>query len=135
MLVLGADLLVDGAVDIARQLRVPETVIGFTVVAIGSSLPELAICVSAACRHEPLVAVGNVLGSNIFNLLGAMGIVALITDVGTSAPLITVDLVFMLVATVGLAILLLYANRVGRISGICFLGTYLLYLAGQFGSI
>jgi cation:H+ antiporter len=135
LLVMGADLLVDGAVGVAHQVGVPEAVIGLTVVAIGSSLPELAICISAARRREPLVAVGNVLGSNIFNLLGAMGVVALISDVGTARTLIAVDLVIMAVITACLAVLLLYVTRIGRTTGTCFVGAYLLYLAGQFGFI
>jgi cation:H+ antiporter len=135
MLILGADMLVDGAVGIAHRFGVAEAVIGLTVVAVGTSLPELAICASAARRREPLVAVGNVLGSNIFNLLGAMGVVALISDVGTARTLIAVDLVIMTVITACLAVLLLYVNRIGRTTGICFVGAYLLYLAGQFGFI
>ena len=105
---------------------------GLTIVAIGSSLPELAICVSAARRREPLVAVGNVLGSNAFNLLGAMGIVAVVTDVGTANMLMVVDLGIMLAVTVALTILLLHVGRIGRVTGCIFLCVYLAYLAGQF---
>jgi cation:H+ antiporter len=135
MLILGADMLVDGAVGIAHRFGISEAIIGLTVVAVGTSLPELAICASAARRREPLVAVGNVLGSNIFNLLGAMGVVALISDVGTARTLIAVDLVIMAVITACLAVLLLHVNRIGRTTGICFVGAYVLYLAGQFGVI
>ncbi len=132
LLIVGADRLVAGAVLIAHELGVPEAVIGLTIVAIGSSLPELAICAAAARRREPLVAIGNVLGSNIFNLLGAMGVVALITNVGIAETMIGLDLVIMLAMTVALAILLLYVNRIGRTTGLCFVGAYCLYLAGQF---
>ena len=132
LLIVGADLLVEGAVGIALTLGVSEAIIGLTVVALGSSLPELATCVSAARRREPLVAVGNVLGSNIFNLLGAVGVVALITDIRTTSPLISDDLMIMLAVTVVLAILLLYVYRVGRTTGFAFMGAYGLYVAGAF---
>ncbi len=132
LVIVGADLLIEGAVGIAHKLGVSDVVIGLTIVAIGSSLPELAICVSAARRREPLVAVGNVLGSNAFNLLGAMGIVAVVTDVGTHNLLIMIDLGIMLAITVALTILLLRIGRIGRMTGGIFLCAYLAYLAGQF---
>jgi len=133
LLIVGADLLVEGAVGVALTLGVSEAIIGLTVVALGSSLPELATCASAARRREPLVAVGNVLGSNIFNLLGAVGVVALITDIRTTSPLISDDLMIMLAVTVVLAILLLYVYRIGRPTGFAFMGAYGLYVAGAFG--
>ena len=71
---LGADLLVDSSVEIARTFHVSETVIGLTLVAIGTSLPELATTVMAAYRQQADVAIGNVIGSNLFNLLGIIGI-------------------------------------------------------------
>ena len=132
LVVVGADLLVEGAVGIAHELGVSDAVIGLTVVAIGSSLPELAICVSAARRREPLVAVGNVLGSNAFNLLGAMGIVALVTNVGTANMLMVIDLGIMLAVTVALTIMLLHVGRIGRATGGIFLCVYVGYLVGQF---
>jgi len=133
LLIVGADLLVEGAVGVALALGVSEALIGLTVVALGSSLPELATCAAAARRREPLVAVGNVLGSNIFNLLGAVGIVALITDVRTTGPLIADDLMIMLGVTVVLAILLLYVYRISRPAGFAFMGAYIVYVGGEFG--
>jgi cation:H+ antiporter len=133
LVIVGADLLVDGAVRIARQFGISEAVIGLTIVAVGSSLPELATCISAARRREPLVAVGNVLGSNIFNLLGAVGVVALITDIRTTNAVIVDDLLIMLAVTAVLAILLLYVYRIGRPTGYAFLGAYAVYVGGAYG--
>jgi cation:H+ antiporter len=115
------------------MVGVSEALIGLTVVAVGSSLPELAICASAARRREPLVAVGNVLGSNIFNLLGAVGVVAVITDIRTTSPLLADDLIIMLIVTVVLAILLLFVYRIGRPTGFAFMGAYGLYVGGSYG--
>jgi len=75
---LGASLLVDGAVNIARDFGISETVIGLTLIAIGTSLPELATTVMAALRRQADVALGNVIGSNMFNLLGIMGVASLV---------------------------------------------------------
>ena len=86
LLVLGADLLVDGAIVIARDMGVSEATIGLTIVAVGSSLPELAASTVAAFRGKSSVAIGNVLGSNLFNLLGALGIVAVIIPSRPPAP-------------------------------------------------
>ncbi len=75
---IGASLLVDGSVNIARVMGVSETVIGLTLVAIGTSLPELATSVAAAFRKQADVAMGNVIGSNVFNLLGIIGVAGLV---------------------------------------------------------
>lgn len=73
-IIFGADLLVDGCIRLARQMSISETVIGITIVAVGTSLPELVTCVIAALKKKPDVALGNVLGSNTFNVLGILGV-------------------------------------------------------------
>jgi len=78
---LGANLLVDGSTNIAREYGITETVIGLTLVAIGTSLPELATTVMAALRKQADVALGNVIGSNMFNLLAIMGVASLVGDI------------------------------------------------------
>ena len=132
LLVLGADLLVDGSVEIARDLGVDETVIGLTIVALGSSLPELAASTVAAYRGRPSVAVGNVLGSNLFNLLGALGIVAVITPVSTVGADIHFALLAMLALT-GCFVALVASRFIGRATGIIFIAAYAGFVVMQFG--
>jgi len=100
---LGADLLVDGSVNIARTLGISETAIGLTLVAIGTSLPELATTVMAAYRRQADVALGNVIGSNMFNLLGIVGVAALFGDFDVAPEFLTFDLWVMLGASLILA--------------------------------
>lgn len=89
---LGADLLVDGAVNIARTFGVTETVIGLTLVAVGTSLPELATTVMAALRKQADVALGNVIGSNMFNLLAIIGVASLIGPIAVDEQFLRFDL-------------------------------------------
>jgi cation:H+ antiporter len=133
LLVFGADILVRGAVEIARDLGVGETVIGLTIVAVGSSLPELAASVMAALRGRPSVAIGNVLGSNLFNLLGALGIVAVIMPVDTSGTDIRVSMLVMLALT-GIFVALVALRRVGRMVGALFVLTYAGFIWLQFAT-
>lgn len=128
LLVGGARLLVEGAVALATLLHVSEVVIGLTVVAIGTSLPELATSVVAAWRGEGDIAVGNAVGSCIFNILGILGITALVHPLGT-ADLGVVDGAVM----VGFTLFLLPLMRTGfvlsRLEGALLLAAYLAYLA------
>ena len=80
LLIKGADYFVDGSCAVAKRLRVPSIVIGLTIVAVGTSLPELAVSTFAAVKHSNAIALGNVVGSNIFNLLMVIGITALFKD-------------------------------------------------------
>lgn len=96
---LGADLLVDSAVAIARDYGVSETVIGLTLVAVGTSLPELATTVMAAIRKQADVALGNVIGSNMFNLLAIIGVASLVGPMQVPAEMLTFDLWVMLGAS------------------------------------
>lgn len=128
LLVLGARALVSGAVTIAEGLGVSQAVIGLTIVAVGTSLPELATSVLAAHKGEGDIAVGNVVGSNIFNILGILGVSSLVRPLEQSGMTL-IDLGVML----GLALVLLPLMRTGfRISrwegGALFLG-YVVYVA------
>ena len=96
---LGADLLVDSSVAIATEYGVSETVIGLTLVAIGTSLPELATTVMAAIRNHADVAMGNVIGSNMFNLLAIIGISSLIGPIPVDATILSFDIWVMLAAS------------------------------------
>ena len=130
LLVLGAYWLVDSAVAIARTLGVSEVIIGLTIVAAGTSLPELATSVVAAIRGERDIAVGNVIGSCLFNLLAIAGIAALVTPGGleVATSLLHFDIPVMVV--VALACLPIFAagHLVARWEGALFLGYYLVYV-------
>lgn len=130
LLTLGATWLVDSAVSIARALDVSDAVIGLTIVAAGTSFPELATSVVAAMRGERDIAVGNVVGSSLFNLLGILGIAALVTPGGLSvaSSILQVDIPVMI--AVALACLPVFALTQGitRGVGLVFLGYYALYV-------
>jgi cation:H+ antiporter len=129
-LIYGADILVEGGVEIARTFGVSEAVIGLTVIAFGTSLPELAATIVAAMRKHSDVAVGNVVGSNIFNVVGIVGVVSIITPMEIPARVINFDIWIMLAATL---ILMPYMigrrDRLGRLEGSLFLGAYIIYIA------
>lgn len=124
----GAIALVDGATGMARAYGVPETVIGLTLVAVGTSLPELATTVMAARRGQSDVALGNILGSGIFNILGILGVTALVTPLPVDAALLP-DIAVMLATTALLLVLLYWRRGLGRVSGLVFLLTYAAYMA------
>ena len=125
----GAALLVDGAVGIARILGVTEAVIGLTLVAVGTSLPELATTVMAALRREAGVAMGNVLGSNIFNLLAIIGVAGLVGTLPVPPEMLTRDLWVMLGAAAVLGVFVATGRSIGRWSGLGLVLAYGAYLA------
>ena len=129
--VLGAKLLVDGGVAVAESLGVSKTVIGLTLVAIGTSLPELAIVVVASMRGHNDVALGNVLGSNIFNLLGITGVVAVVTPLAVPQSLLQFDIWLLLGVTMLLLPLMLTGGRLTRREGLLLLVLYGGFLALQ----
>ena len=125
---LGASLLVDGATTIARAWGVSETVIGLTLVAIGTSLPELATTMMAAIRRHADVALGNVIGSNLFNLLGIMGIAVLVGPVPVEPSFLRKDLWVMLAATLLLVPFVFLGRDITRPWGMVLSGLYAAYL-------
>jgi cation:H+ antiporter len=132
LLVFGADYLVEGATNIARGFGISKAVIGLTIVAVGTSLPELATSVLAALRKHSDVALGNVVGSNIFNILGILGLTALVKPVGVSAGFAGFDVPVMLATTLGLAALLFFAKSIDRRIGAVMIGLYVVYTAVLF---
>ncbi len=128
LLPLGGELLVRGAVDIARAFGVSEAVIGLTIVAIGTSLPELAASVTAARRGETEMALGNVMGSTLFNILLILGTTAFFSTTWLDPKLVHVDIPFMVACSAGLAIFVFGKLRIGRFAGIVMVSAYLLYL-------
>jgi cation:H+ antiporter len=126
---LGADLLVGAATVIATQWGVSETVIGLTLVAVGTSLPELATTLVAAWRRQADVALGNVIGSNYFNLLAIIGIAALFGDIPVEPSFLRFDLWVMLAASVVLAPFVLRRDMdMGRIAGAVLFALYAGYV-------
>jgi len=125
----GAQLLVTGAIEVATRSGISEAVIGLTIVAVGTSLPELVACTIAALHRHPEVAIGNVLGSNIYNVFGVLGVTALVHPVPVPASISTPDVLALLGSAALLAIFLLRGNSLGRTAGIGFLLLYAAYLA------
>jgi cation:H+ antiporter len=126
-LMAGAWLLVTGATGIARDLGISETVIGLTVVAVGTSLPELATSVVAARRGEAGLALGNIIGSNVFNIFAILGLTALLIPIPVPPGLTPVDLAFF----AGSALILvafLVIGRIGRGAGLGMLALYAAYI-------
>jgi len=134
-LVIGSRLLIIGATDIALLLGVSEAVVGLTLVAVGTSLPELATSVVAAVRRQSDVAVGNVVGSNIFNILGILGISALLRPIEVADQMAQIDVWVMVAVSVGLAPFLLIRGRIGRITGSLFLALYIAYTVFLFNTM
>jgi cation:H+ antiporter len=125
---LGAKLLVDGATNIALTFGISETVIGLTLVAIGTSLPELATTVMAALRRQADVALGNVIGSNMFNLLGIMGVASLVGTIPVDPQFLTFDLWIMLLASLMLIPFVFFKMDINRIWGVALSALYVAYL-------
>jgi cation:H+ antiporter len=132
LLIFGADVLVRSAVEIARANQVSEAVIGLTLVAAGTSLPELVTSVVAALRRQPDIALGNIVGSNIYNILAILGVASLIGPVYVDQQIARVDMWVMLAATLALFLPVLFANRMGRGYGLLLLIGYAAYVGYLF---
>lgn len=127
-LIAGAYLLVEGAISIARGFGISEAVIGLTIVAIGTSLPELATGVVAAYRKHSDVIIGNIVGSNIFNILAILGVTSMISPIPFGEKIASTDVWIMLAVAGMLSVYLLRGLRIGRISGLIMLLAYLAYI-------
>lgn len=127
-LAIGAHLLVDSASTIARTYGISEAVIGLTIVAIGTSLPELATSVIAAFRRQTDIAVGNVVGSNIFNIFSILGITSLITPIPSEPRFAAVDMPWVAGTAVGLTVLAVVLGGLPRVAGALLLAAYGGYL-------
>lgn len=141
VLIYGADLLVSGASSMARRYNIPEIIIGLTVVSIGTSAPELFISLTASIEHAPELAIGNVLGSNIFNVFVIIGIAALIKPIPVLQSTTWKDIPFSLMAAVLLGVCSLDViiegqgnNELGRIDGIVFLTLFVLFIVYSFNA-
>jgi cation:H+ antiporter len=131
-LTFGADLLVNGGVSVAREFGVSEAVIGLTLVAFGTSLPELAASMVAAFRGHSDVALGNVFGSNLFNLLVIIGGVSIISPISVPLQIAQSDIWIMLVVTVAVLVVAYAGRRIGRVAGAVFMAAYFGYIGMLF---
>jgi len=128
VVVLGAHALVDGAVTLARATGLSEAVIGLTIVAIGTSLPELATSAVAARRGNSDVAMGNIVGSSIFNILAILGVTAMVTPIAVPPEIARFDIWIMLAATAALVVVTVTGWRVTRREGALLLAGYVAFL-------
>ncbi len=129
LLLVGGNWLVDGAVAVARAVGMTERVIGLTIIAAGTSSPELAASLVAARRGQTDVAVGNLIGSNIFNVLAILGTTALVTPIAVPSEALTTDVWWMLGTSFALYPLMRRKMALGRADGLLLLAAYLVYLA------
>jgi cation:H+ antiporter len=128
VVVLGGKLLVDGAIGIARFYGMSETVIGLTIVAIGTSMPEFVTSVVAAIRKHSDVALGNIMGSNVYNILGIGGVTGLIQPTVVPPEIVRFDNLVMVAASVAMFAFAWNGNRIGRLEGAALLTGYLTYI-------
>ena len=128
-LYFGAGWLVDGASSIAMHFGMEERVIGVTVVAFGTSAPELITSAVAAYRKEADISIGNLIGSNIFNIMAVIGITAMINPIAVSEITIHTDLIWMIAIALVLLPMMLIGKKLGRFKGVLLLSSYLLYIS------
>ncbi|WP_026318927.1 calcium/sodium antiporter [Amorphus coralli] len=124
----GANFLVDGSVELARMFDISEDVIGLSLVALGTSLPELATSMIAAFRKHSEIALGNVLGSNVYNVLGIGGITALVHPIPVSQDMLRVDFPIMVAVSVAMVLMARSRGRLSRTEGFLLLGAYVVYI-------
>ena len=128
LLIYGSELFVDSAINIANQLYIPEAIIGVSLVAFGTSLPELVVGILAAIRRKVDFALGNVLGSNIYNVLGVLGISSFFGNFNIPSVIGSADLIFMLFVTLMTLGFMFFLKRIGRTYGTIGLGLYIGYI-------
>lgn len=135
VLVIGSEILVQGAVAGGRALGVPEAVIGMTVVAFGTSLPELMACIAAARKGQSEMIVGGIVGSNIFNILSVMALSAVVKPLVIDPRFLSFDLPTVLLVTAVFSVFLLAVGRIGRIAGGVMVAAYLLFTVAQYSGM
>ena len=128
LLIYGSDLFVDSAINIATQLNIPEATIGISLVAFGTSLPELVVGILSAIRRKVDFALGNVLGSNIYNVLGVLGVSSFFGNFNVPTVIGSADLLFMLFVTVMILGFMFFLKRIGRTYGSVGLILYVGYI-------
>ena len=126
-LFFGAELFVGSAQDLARNLGIEERIIGITVVALGTSLPELVTATVASFKKETDLALGNLMGSNIFNILSILGITSIIKEIEVSDVMLNTDIIWMLGITLIILPMMLSKRQIGRVEGAILLFIYIYY--------
>jgi cation:H+ antiporter len=129
-LIKGADLFVEGASDLATKLKIPAMIIGLTIVAFGTSAPEAAVSVSSALSGSNAIAVSNVVGSNIFNLLAVIGITAIMYKINITKDSLKQDFPILLGSSLLLLLFIYTGSQISRIEGIILLVLILVYISG-----
>ena len=129
LLIKGADWFVDGASDMASRFGIPQLVIGLTIVAMGTSMPEAAVSIAAALKGTSEIAVGNVVGSNILNILLILGITSIIAAVPVQKSTLKFEIPFMIAITVIMLFMCLSGREVSFLEGIILWILFLSYLA------
>ena len=128
MIVGGSNLVVDGASDIASAMGISDRIIGLTIVAMGTSLPEAAVSITSALHGSTGITVGNVVGSNIMNILVILGTSAVITNVRIQKSTLKYELPFMLLITVAFLVMGMLGGEFTRLDGVILLGFMIVYL-------
>ena len=132
MLIKGADIFVEGAAGIATKFGIPQLVIGLTIVAMGTSAPEAAVSITAAFKGNADITIGNVVGSNILNILVILGITAVIVAVAVQQSTIRYEIPFVILVTVVLLVMGAMDGSVGRLDGVVLWVLFLIYLGYLF---
>ena len=134
VLMLGANFLIKGATQIARDFGISEAIIGLTLVAVGTSLPELAASVIGAIRKQTDMVVGNILGSNFYNILGILGVASAIKPIPVDGRIATLDIPINIAVAVATLVVIIAFKRIGRVTGFAALGLYVAYVGWMFTS-
>jgi len=124
----GSELLVDNAITIAKSFGISEFIIGVTVVALGTSLPELVTSVIAILKGQSSISVGNLIGSNVFNIFAVLGITSAVNPLEADSFLIAIDLPTMLGVTLLTGVFLMVSKQLGRIEGLLLITIYIIYI-------
>ncbi|ANQ54427.1 sodium:calcium antiporter [Thermosipho sp. 1063] len=125
---LGGELTIDNVVKIAKYFHLSETFVGLTIVAIGTSLPEIVVSLISALKREQDILVGNIVGSNIFNILFILGVSSLIGTLGIDVKSFTLDLIIMNLLSILLFLFAIFRKKIGKLEGIVFLTIYIIYI-------
>ena len=128
MLIKGADWFVDGASGIARRFGIPQLVIGLTIVAMGTSAPEAAVSIAAAFKGTADITIGNVVGSNIINILVILGVTALIVAVAVQQSTVRYEIPFVILVTIVLLVMGALDGKIGRLDGVILWALFIVYL-------
>ena len=132
LLVKGADWFVEGAAGIAKKLGIPQLIIGFTIVAMGTSMPEAAVSITAALQENAGITIGNIVGSNILNILIILGVTALITNVAIQKSTLYYEIPYMIAITIVLMIFGITGGEITFIEGIIFWLLFIVFLGYLF---